>query len=81
MFEIEILTRYHSTYDVAFMVGTVCEFFRRHFGWKVFVIRLLYRTFKEKLKIQGHHPFKLCFGFTTTRLMTVYGNVMKSGTN
>ena len=56
-------------------------FDRRHFGWQVFVIRLLYRTFKEKLKIQGHHPFKLCFGFTTTCLMIVYENVMKSGTN
>ena len=52
-----------ATYDVTIMVGTACEFFRRHFGWKVFVISLLYRTFKERLKIQGHHPFKLGFGF------------------
>ena len=63
-----------------FMVVTACEFFRRHFGWKVFVIRLLYRAFKEKLKIQGQHPFKLGFGFTTTCIMIVYENVMKSGT-
>ena len=50
-------------------------------GWKVFVIRLLHRTFKEKLKIQGHHPFKLGFGFIATYIMIVYENVMKSGTN
>ena len=37
------------------MVGTACEFFRRHSGWKVFVIRLLYKTFEKKLKTQGHH--------------------------
>ena len=48
---------------------------------KVFVIRLLYRTFKEKLKIQGHHLFKLGFGFTTTCIMIVCENAMKSGTN
>ena len=53
------------------MVGTACDFFRRHLGWKVFVIRLLYWTFKEKLKIQGHHPFKLGFGFTMTHIMIV----------
>ena len=41
------------------MLGTAYEFFQRQFGCKVFVIRLLYRTFKEKLKIQGRHPFKL----------------------
>ena len=58
-----------------------CEFFRRHFAWKVFVIRLQYSTFKEKLKIQGHHLFKLGFGFTTTFIMIVFENVMKSGTN
>ena len=63
------------------MVGTACDFFRRHFGWNVLVRRVLYRTFKEKLKIQGHHPFKLGFGFTMTCLMIVYDNVMKSGTN
>ena len=63
------------------MVGSACEFFRRYFGWKVFVIRLLYRTFKEKLKIQRHHPFKFGFGFTSTCIMVVYENVMKSGTN
>ena len=62
-------------------MGTACEFFRRHFGWKVCVIRLLYGTFKEILKIQGHHPFKLSFPFTTTCIMIVYENVMKSGTN
>ena len=45
------------------MVGIECEFFRRHFGWKVFDIHLLLRTFKEKLKIQGDHPFKLGFGY------------------
>ena len=55
---------------------TACEFFRRHFGWKVYVIRLLYETFKEKLKIQGHHPFKLGFDFTTTCTMIVYENVI-----
>ena len=55
--------------------------FDRHFGWKVFVIRLLYRTLKEKLTIQGHHPFNLRLGFTTTRIMTVYENVMTSGLN
>ena len=63
------------------MVGTACEFIRRHFGLKVFVIRLLHRTFKEKLKIQVHHPFKLRSGFTTTYIIIVYENVMKSGTN
>ena len=63
------------------MVGTACEFFRRIFGWKVFVIRFLYRTLKEKLKIQGYHPFKLGFGFTITCIMIVYEDVMKSGTN
>ena len=63
------------------MVGTACEFVRHHFGWKVFVIRLLYRTLKGKLKIQGHHPFKLGFGFTPTCIMIVSENVMKSGTN
>ena len=56
-------------------------FFRRHSGWKVFVIRLLYRTGKEKLKIQGHHPFKLGFGFTTICIIIVYENVIKSGKN
>ena len=56
-------------------------FFRRHLGWKVFVIRLLYSTFKEKLKIQGHHPFTSGFGFITTCLMIVYENVMKFGMN
>ena len=60
-------------------MDTACEFCRRHFGWKVFVIRLLYRTFKEKLKIQGHHPFKFGFGLTTTCIMIVNENVMKSG--
>ena len=64
-----------------FIVGTACDFFRRHFGWKVFVIRLLYRTSKEKLKIQGKHTFKLGFGFTTTFIMIVYDHVMKSGKN
>ena len=64
------------------MVGTACELFRRQFGWKVFVICLLYGTFKEKLKVQGHHPFKLGFGLTTICIMLVYKkNVMKSGTN
>ena len=62
------------------MVGPACEFFRRHFGWKVFVIRLLCRTFKEKLKIQGHYPFKVGFGFTTTCIMNVYEYVMKFDT-
>ena len=47
----------------------------------MFVIRLLYRTFKEKLKIQGNHPFKLGFDFTMASIMIVYENVMKSGTN
>ena len=56
-------------------------FFRRHFGWKIFVIRLLYRTFKEKLKIQRHHPFKLGFGFISTCIMSFYENVLKYGTN
>ena len=68
-------------YDVTFMVGTACKFFRRHFGWKVFVIHLPYRTFKEKLIIQGQGPFKLGFGFTTTCIMIDYENVMESGTN
>ena len=41
-------------------MGSACEIFRRQFGWKFFVyIHLLCRTFKEKLKIQGHHPFKV----------------------
>ena len=42
---------------------------------------LYYRTFEEKLKIQGHHPFKLCFGFTTTCIMIDYETFMKSGRN
>ena len=63
------------------MVGMACDFFRCHFGWNVFVIRSLYRTFKEKLKIQKHHPFKLGFGFTMTCEMIVYENVMNSGMN
>ena len=63
------------------MVGTACEIFRRHFGLKVFVINLLDRTLKEKLKIQGHHPFKLGFSFTKTCIMIVSENVMKSGRN
>ena len=50
------------------------------FGWKVFVIHLPYRTFKEKLKIQGHQ-FKLGFDSKTTCIMIVYENVMKSGRN
>ena len=50
-------------------------------GRKVFVIRLLYRTFKEKLKIQGRYPFKVGFSFTTTCKIIVYENVMISGTN
>ena len=70
-----------ATYDVTFMVGTACDFFRRHLDWNVLVKRLLYRTFQEKLKIQGHHPFKLGFGFIMTCIMIVYVNVMKSGTN
>ena len=45
------------------------------------VIPLLYRTFKEKLKIQGHRPFMLGFGFTTTCIINVNDNGMKSGTN
>ena len=57
------------------------NFLRRHFGRKVFVIRLLRRTFKEKLKIQKHRPFKLDFSFTTTCIMTVYENVLESGMN
>ena len=69
------------TYDITFMMGTACDFFGRHFGWHVFVIHLLYRTFKKKLKIEGHHPFKLRFGFTTTCIIIVYEKVMKSGTN
>ena len=48
-----------------------CVIFSSHFGLKVFVIRLLCRTFKEKWKIQGHHPVKLGFGFTTTYIMIV----------
>ena len=63
------------------MVDSACEFSRRHFGRKVFVIRLPYKTFKEKLKIQEQHPFKLGFGFTMTYIMIIYENVMKSGTN
>ena len=63
------------------MVGTACEFFRRHAGWKVFVIRLPYKTFEKKLKTQGHHLFKLGFGFTTTCIMIIYENFMKFGTN
>ena len=49
------------------MVGTAFEFFRRHSGWVVFVISLLYSTLKEQLKIQGHHPFELGFGFSDVR--------------
>ena len=36
---------------------------------------------KKNWKIQGHHLFKVGFGFTTTCIMIVYENVMKSGTN
>ena len=43
--------------------------------------RLLYRTFKEKLKIQEHHPFKLRFEFTTTCFMIVHENIIESGMN
>ena len=81
MFKLKFLHVTKAAYDVTLRVGTACEFFRRHFDWKVFVIRLLYSTFKEKLKIQGHHPFKFGFGFTTTCKMIVYENVMKSGAN
>ena len=63
------------------MVGTACDDFRRHFGWKVLIIRLLYRIVKEKLKIQGYHPFNFGFGFTSTCIMIVYDIVMKSSTN
>ena len=70
-----------ATYDVTFMVGTACEVFRRHLVWKVFIIRLVYRTFTEKMKIQGNHPFKVGFGFTTTCILIVYEPVMKFGTN
>ena len=38
-------------------------------------MRLLYRTFKEKLNIQGHHFFKLGFGLTSACIMIVYENV------
>ena len=62
-------------------MGMACDFFRRHFGWKFFVIHLLYSTFKEKFKIQRHHLFKLGFGFTASCLMIVCKNVMKSGMN
>ena len=44
-------------------------------------LHLLYRTFKEKLKIQGYSPFKLGFVLTTTCIMLFYENVSKSGTN
>ena len=81
MFESEILTRYHSNILRHVHGGYGVWIFRRHFGRKVFVIRLLYRIFEEKLKIQRHHPFKLGFGFTMTCLMIVYENVMKFGTN
>ena len=81
MFKLKFQQVAIATYDVAIMVGTACEFFRPHFGWNFLVIRLLYRTFKEKLKIPGHNPFKLGFGFTTACIMIVYENVMKSGMN
>ena len=73
MFENEILAHYHS--DIRM---TSRSWWVRHV---IFVIGLLYRTFKEKLKIQGNHPFKVGFGFTMTCIMIVYKNVMKSGTN
>ena len=31
------------------------------------------------MKLQGHHLFKLGFGFTSTCIKIVYENVMKSG--
>ena len=34
-----------------------------------------------KLKIQGPHSLKLGFGFTTTCIIIIYENVIKSGTN
>ena len=46
-----------------------------------YVCYIAHLTFKEKLKIQGHHPFKLGFGFTTTCIMVVFETVMKSGAN
>ena len=48
-------------------------FIRRRFGKNafVYVLRLLYRTFKEKLKIKYHHPFMLGFGFTSTCIKIV----------
>ena len=64
-----------------FMEGTAYELFRRYFGRKLFVIRLLCITFKEKLKIQEHRPLRIDFGFTTTYIMIVYENVLTSGTN
>ena len=81
MFKIAFLHVTIAIYDVTLMAGTAYDFFRRHFGWKVFVIPLPYRTFKEKMKIQRPHPFKLGFGFTTTCIMIVYKNVMKYETN
>ena len=81
MFEIEILRCYHSKIWRHVHGVYACEFFRCHFGWKAFVIHSLYKTFKEKLKIQGHHPFKLGSGVTSTCIMIVYENVMISGTN
>ena len=64
MFETEILTRTITKYDVPFMMDTACELVWRHFGRKVFVIRLFCMTFKEKFKIRKHWPFRLGFGFT-----------------
>ena len=39
-------------------------------------MRLQYRKYNEKLKIQGHCLYKLGFGFTMTCIMIVYENVM-----
>ena len=46
-------------------------------AWTLEAVYLLINLFI----IQGHHPFKLGFGFIMTCIMIVYVNVMKSGTN
>ena len=54
------------------------NFFRRHCDMKIFVIRFSCRTFKEKLKIHEHHPFRLAIGVTTTYILIVFENDLKA---
>ena len=79
--EIAILTRDHKTDDVTFVMGTACEFYRRHLVGMPLIHGCYIGHLKKKHNIQRHHPFKFGFVFTTTCIMIVNENVMKSGSN